>query len=500
MKRVVPIFLVLMAISVFLLPATYAADSTLTKETINKKNWIIDSGGKRIIKDKEIRIDRSMLVTNSSKVVIENSTVVFTTAFKDASWVQLKKDSSLVLKNSTLKAPQGVDTAIFVERNTQLLTKGVKTNLQIVVHGGKVIIDSSQMRIDGVGALLMGADPHSSVKVVDSILGNVSLSFWKMNSQLTLELRPGMIKHKLIELPPPSRAKMELQNTSVGSWDIDTGLWNSNVVLENSLLRMAWLRFPEGSDVKIKGLRSDYFPHLNLKEKVKGEGFNWNLEFYNTTLSRNGPPLTFKLIILGNAIVENSRGIQIRTRPWTAFTEIQVRNSTITARAILTGMNTYFKLVNSTIEDRALILFDKPKRNLKAWLYLKFENSIIDAPIRMAARYAELSGDVEIRTRIDEVQFEPGKTLIRKYPVILKGNQADNFKLVLRDSKGHTVWKEKVTGNKTTQFKIEFDSHNFANKWKLVLIGDSGVRSSQKISLLTDTPVTFDLSALGKEE
>jgi len=454
------------------------------------ENLVLDSGEKKIIKDSEVTVKRKLELSNGSELVFDSSTLILDADYKDESWGELKDGSTLVLEDTKLKSSIKFDSGIYVYEGSTLTANRVKSNLQILPQGGEVNIHDSQMNVDGTGAFLVGAAPTSDIQVVNSSLGYVSLTFWKMGNQLTLKLRPGLIEKKIIEFPPPSNTKLEIRNSEVLRWNVETGVWDANVALKDSKVDTIWLNFPEESEVEIKDLKPGHFPRLDLREKIQGTGFDWNVELLNSTLSEGDPPLIYKLIIEGDAVVNNCEGIQIRARPWTKGTTIEVRNSTITGKAILTGNGTEFRSINSKIVDLPLTLFDKPKRGQKAELYLKFEGSVLDAPIVVAANYTKIEGNLDIRTEMADVQFEPGKTLVREYPVNLRRGFDKELQLTLKNEEGKAVWGQEFETQKSIKFPIEFNRSNFTDQWRLILRDTEGNRmDSQKVNLLTSTPL-----------
>jgi hypothetical protein len=291
---------------------------------------------------------------------------------------------------------------------------------------------------------------------------------------------------------------------------------NCNVRLYNSNITTIGITFDRDSSLKVADVRSGFYDHLDLKEKISfisGAQFDlifnnsrvdsWQLEFYydsettvqNSTLNRLGiavqgisayvqdlNPQHYEYEQIGKIRLNNTsvRGdIVIRALD---NSEVTVVNATVTLAAT---SNSKLHAINSTISEHVYYFFGISDSGgttsaqamgcFSSSFYLYGDISFPGSNIIYAWYYCNVTRNYVVRVRN------------------MTGNFLPNADLRLMSRDGTPVWNGTTDSLGQADFNLTFSDSNYTGTLSLKTAKGGSYNTSQQVSFLSDTPIVVNL-------
>lgn len=489
--------IIMLVIFLVIAPSTLASDiSTVkseptedVKEIIHHKGDLIVEGGETyVIENVTFFISGNIIVKDEAQLIVKNSCILVNTSYKNEYWVYVYDNALFKAENSLLKEPflqelmLEVEGRLILENTTSYWRVGSERGSSITVNNSylRALYWTSMSKVNLIRSRLWFicirlGNSHNKEMEISGLYENRNRSCLYFNSKEDF---------------------LKLEDTFVKQWHFElSSEYDKHLVIKNSEVAGFWAEFP--NEVNISDITS-YYPYYykewNIHNNVHGS-IPWNLTLINTTITDK-----WKLIFFDKAYVKNSEA------QFNLFGKSVVIARNCTVMFLDARASIYAKFIDTLfVQDvnflymPQLISTFMPEETAGRFV-VEFENSVITAPIFMAARKCIVKGNITFSIPLSEVHFCSG-TWVREYPLILMdedGNLVPNASASLVDLEGNLVWSGATNRNGFALFNITFTKANYTRE--LVLKTKIQNKSfSKKIDFITDTPIIISFHQIKEE-
>lgn len=444
---------------------------------------VIEGTQTYVVENTTVYIDGNIFVRDNATLTIRNSMVILQQRFFAEHWIWILDHSKLLVDNATLgrSAPHNTLLVIDAEAEANIRNSVSEWGIQAV---GKVTLENYDASNATNGIFFIAGN----ITVNNSRINIVEIHHIYSSEKGTFEadgLHPGLTEHLIIER---EGSFLEVTNTTVKEWVLDVGEPRYpnflNVIVTNSELDL-WIWFCNGTNVEISNVTRAFHAHWRMSDAWRLEGVTYDIEVVNSTID------SFKLQIIGNALIENASRVQVAPR---GSSFVYVKNSVIDYGGLILRGNEHVILEDSEAV-RVQLLEDASEAVGRGGIHhLEFRRGIISDSLDIASNYTKIEGNVTIRLSPDRVNWVFG-IVDRDFPIVVStqsGEPLSNTTLALFDSQHRIVWSGTTSEGGIALLNLTFAEGNWTDTLRLEGF-EGNYSAAMNVSFLSNTPIVLKM-------